>query len=454
MTNHTPQARDLFGQPRALTWLSATQFWEAFSLYATQAVLLLYMVEALLVPGHIEHITGFAGLRSGIESVTGPLSNQSLAVQIFGLFAGLARFSPLFGGFIGDRWLGRRNTVIIGAVMMIAGQFALAFDKSFLVALLLIMLGAGCLNPNLFSQLGSIFAPGDRRRDDGLQIYYAALNTGAFVSPIVCGWIGVEWGWHSAFVVAGMGMAVGLVVYVAGTRHLPHEAPRIAAAERPPLSRDERRTVALLVVLVLVSATFWIAQSQVWNVYNLWLRDHVTLTIAGWTIPVPWFQAIDALAPVLMLPPVIALWRWQAARGVEPDAITKLAIGCLIFGTSMAWLAVAEPLFGQHVPLLWAIAFHVLDNLGWIYFTPIAVGLYARGAPKSMNAMMIGLNTMSVFVGSTISGRLGALYESLSPARFWLIHAGIVGGGALLFLALRPAVRLMLAGADARSAGG
>ena len=444
-----PATTDLFGQPRGLTVLAATQFWESFSLYGMQALLVLYMVDQLLMPGHIEKIAGFAATRAAIESVTGPLSTQALAVQLFGLFAGLARFTPVFGGYIGDRLLGRRRMVAIGALLMTAGHFCMAFDVTFLLALLLLVLGTGAMNSNLFSQVGSLYHATDRRRDDGLQLYYLALNIGAFVAPIACGWLGQEFNWHIAFAAAGVGMLFGLIVYLAGSRHEPADPPRIMAVARARLLPFERRAVGLLLALMLVSALFWVAQSQVWNVYNLWVRDHVELSILGWQMPVPWLQALDSLAPAMLLPPVLLLWRWQAARGREPDAVTKMAIGCLIFGVGTLWLAAATIVFPTgRVPLLWAVGFHFLSNAGWVFFVPIAVGLYGRAAPRSLNAMMIGINSMSVFIGSTASGRIGGLYEVLSPARFWLLHAAIVGGGALLFLALRPAVRRMLAQAD------
>lgn len=446
------EPRDILGQPRGLAWLAGTQFFEAFSLYGMQALLTLYMVDALLRPGHVENVVGLAGFRSGLESITGPLSTQAFAVQLFGLWAGLVRFTPVFGGLIGDRLLGRRRTIMLGCLLMTAGHFCMAFDASFLLALFLLMLGTGCANSNLFSQVGAIYPPGDRRRDDGLQLYYLALNIGAFVAPIVCGWMGQELGWHQAFGLAGFGMLAGLAVYAAGSRELPADPPRggngVAAAARTPLLPFERRAVRVLLLLMLVQAAFWVAQSQVWNVYNLWVRDHVELGIMGWQMPIPWLQALDAIAPGLLLPPTLWLWRRQAARGAEPDAITKMAIGCLVFGAGMAWLALATPLFGARVPLLWAVGFHLLSNGGWVFFTPIAVGLYARAAPKSLNAMMIGVNSMAVFVGSTISGRIGGLYESWSDSAFWLLHAGIIGGGAVLLLALRPAVRRMLARAD------
>ena len=172
----TAATDDVLGQPRGLAWLSGTQFFEAFSLYGTQALLTLYMVGQLLTPGHAENVLGLESLRRSIEGVTGPLSTQAFAVQLFGLWAGLIRFTPVFGGFIGDRLLGRSRTIMLGCLTMTAGHFALAFDASFLVGLLLLMLGTGFANANLFAQAGAVYGHDDRRRDDGIQLYYLALN--------------------------------------------------------------------------------------------------------------------------------------------------------------------------------------------------------------------------------------------------------------------------------------
>ncbi len=209
----TTPVRDILGQPRGLAWLAGTQFWEAFSLYGMQALLTLYMVGQLLMPGHAENVVGLAATRAAIESITGPLSTQAFAVQLFGLWAGLVRFTPVFGGLLGDRLLGRRRTIMLGCVLMTLGHFCMAFDGSFLAALFLLMLGTGCANSNLFSQVGALYPPEDRRRDDGLQLYYFVLNCGAFIAPIICGWMGAALGWHQAFALAGFGMLAGLLVY-------------------------------------------------------------------------------------------------------------------------------------------------------------------------------------------------------------------------------------------------
>ena len=455
MATHVAPAarwRGLFDHPGGLYVLAGTELWERISYHGMQALLVLYMVGQLLLPGHIERIAGFAQYRAIVEAVTGPLSVQALAAQTFGIYTGLVYFTPVIGGAIGDRIIGRRAAVTLGALLMTAGHFSLAFDRSFLLALLLLILGAGLLRGNLSAQIKSLYAEGDRREADAFQIYYVGINLGAFIAPILTGALATIYGWHIGFAFAGFGMLIGLAVYLAGARHLPPDPARRAAVQRDALTADERARLWGLIALLPFCVGFWIAQSQVWNVYNLWVRDHLDLSVGGFTIPVPWMQALDGLAPIIVMPAFLALWRRQAARGREPDDIAKMAIGCLIFAGGAGWLALAPLVSGAdgRAPLLWAVAFHLLSNIGWLYFTPISLALFATRSPAGLRGTMIGVNTLSVFAGSVVSGRLGALYETLPPAQFWALHAAIVGtAGVGLFAVAGSARRRLSAGEGA-----
>lgn len=157
----------------------------------------------------------------------------------------------------------------------------------------------------------------------------------------------------------------------------------------------------------------------------------------------PWLQAVDGLAAVVLVPPVLLLWRWQARRGKEPDDLLKIAVGCAIFAAGTVWLAVGHMVANAagKVPLLWALAFHFTYNVGYVYVAPIAPALYSRSAPASINAMMVSVYYLSIFGGSILSGRLGGLYERLPPTRFWLIHAAIVAAGGLVIWLCAPRLR-------------
>jgi POT family proton-dependent oligopeptide transporter len=451
---------ELFGQPRGLAVLAGLELWDRVSFYGMQALLVLYMVGELLLPGRVEHIVGFAGFRSALEGVVGPLSVQALASQIFGLYVGLAAFTPIIGGFLGDRFLGRRRAIILGALLMTAGHFAMAFDSSFLLALLLLILGAGFVRGNVAPQIGELYDPGDRRRGVAFQLYGSVVNLGAFIAPLATGALGQAYGWHVGFGFAGFGMLVGLIIYLAGQRHLPAEPARGPRAPRAPLTAKDWRVVAFLLAQVPISALFWVAQSQIWNTYNLWVRDHLELKFGGWTMPVPWLQSLDGLAPFVLLPPLLVFWRWQAMRGREPDEFTKIALGCFIFGAGTLLLAAAQFVTdgSGRTPFVVAVAFHLVSNLGWLFVVPTLNALYSRLAPPSVAATLLGLNATSTTLGSFISGRIGGFYEHMSPAAFWSLHAALVGGGGVLMLLMgllqrrEARANAALRGAEAASA--
>ncbi len=446
--------RQLFGHPRGLAVLAGTELWDRVSFHGMQALLTLYMVEQLLLPGHVKHIVGFGPFRRVVEAVTGPLSTQALASMIFGLYLTSIAFMPIVGGVVGDRILGRSGAVIVGAVLMSLGHLCMAFDQSFLLALLLLILGAGALRANLQPQVGGLYDPEDRRRGVAFQIYGAAVNAGAFIAPLVTGALGQAYGWHAGFAFAAVGMMIGLVVYLAGRRDLPRPLPRTAAnagrRARPRLNAQEWRRIAILLALMPLIGAFWVSQSQIWNTYNIWVRDHVELALWGFQVPVPWLQSLDGLAPFLTLPPMLWFWRRQAARGREPDEFGKLAIGCFLFAASTLWLGLGQFVTDSHhrTPLLWAVAFHLASNLGWLYVTPTTWALYNRAAPHKVTATVMALGQVAVSIGTLTSGRLGGLYEVLSPLAFWSLHAAITAAGGVGILVFALAFRRTLFAAD------
>ena len=441
--------RLLFGHPRGLLVLAGTEFWERLSFKAMQSLLTLYMVEQLLLPGHVEHVVGFAALRRVVESATGPLAAQPLASMIFGLYITLLTFTPLLGGVVGDRLLSQTGAVVAGAVLMAAGHLCMAFDASFLLALLLLILGAGLLRANLSPQVGGLYSTDDRRRSTAFQIYGAAVNAGGFVAPLIAGSLGQSWGWHAGFGFAAVGMIVGLVVYLLGRGELPAQparAQRIQASR--PLTAEEWRRVALLIALMPLIGAFWVSQSQVWNTYNLWVRDHLELMIGGFKTPVPWLSSLDSLVPFLALPPLLMFWGWQARRGREPDELGKMAIGCFIFAAATFWLGLGQFVLDAHgrTPLLWAVAFHLVSNIGWLFVSPTSSAFYNRTAPAPVVATIMALALLAVSIGSLVSGRLGGFYEQLTPLQFWSLHAAITAGGGAAILVFGALFRKTLFG--------
>ncbi len=421
------------GHPRGLFYLAFTEAWERFSYYGMTALLALYMVNQLLLPGHVEHIAGFAAFRAALESVAGPLSTQALASQIFGLYSGFVYFTPLLGGVIADRWIGQRNGVVIGALCMSAGHIAMTFDQSFLLALLALVVGSGFLKGNISAQVGAVYPRDDEtRRTRGFIIFSTAINIGAVAGPIVCGLLAQLHGWHYGFGVAAIFMLVGLATYLYGYRHLPARVERHAIAATR-LTAAERRIVYALIAVIVITIFQTVAYSQVFNVSPIWIQQHVAPEVGGFRIPVPWYQAMNAGSSIVFVPLLFWIWRQQAGRGREPDELAKIGTGSWVAAASNLIL-VAAILASGGAPIhpVWPILYCLGLGICFLYYWPTLLALVSRTAPASVNATLMGLAFMSLFVANTLVGWIGGFYEKMSPAQFWATHAAISATGGLL----------------------
>src|SRR5271169_120665 len=327
---------EIFGHPRGLTFLFTTEMWERFSYYGMRSLLVLYMTKYLLLPEHSGDVRGLLTVKSALEGIFGPLDVQPLSSQIWGFYTGLVYFTPILGGLLADRVLGQRRTVIIGAVLMAIGHFMMAVEHLFLFALLALILGSGAFKPNISTQVGGLYAPGDRRRDRAYSIFYVGINIGAFLAPLVCGTLGEAAGWHYGFAAAGAGMLIGLSIYLYAIPLLPPDElqkARAAHVEKRPLDRGEWRAVAALLVLFVPNTLFWATYEQAGNTVALWADANTdrTINLLFWAgeIPTTWFQAFNPFMIFAFTPFVVALWTRQAARGTEPSTISKMALGCL-----------------------------------------------------------------------------------------------------------------------------
>jgi POT family proton-dependent oligopeptide transporter len=431
------QDRGFFGHPKGLAFLAFTEAWERFSYYGMTALVVLYMVQQLLLPGHIEHVAGMAGYRSALESVFGPMSRQALASQTFGFYTGLVYFTPLLGGWIADRLLGAKKTVLIGALMMSAGHFAMAFDQSFLVALLLLIAGSGCLKGNIAAQVGHLYAPDDiSRRTRAFTIFSTGINVGATLGPVVCGLLAQLYGWHIGFGCAGVLMLLATVTYLAGQRYLPDQRPRKRdRAPAAPLTSAERRTAALLALAAAITIFQSVAYYQIYNVGLVWIDAHVDLSTPLGHIPVPWFNSIDAFVSIIAVPPLIYLWSWQEKRGREPSDIAKIGIGAAIAAASAGLIVLGILLAGGgKVGALYPVLACVGMGIAFLYYWPPLLALISRTAPPSINATMVSGAYLSLFVGNILMGWVGSYYEKMSPAQFWTLDGVIAATGALLVL--------------------
>lgn len=435
------------GHPRGLYYLAFTEAWERFSYYGMTALLVLYMVNELLLPGHVENIVGFAGFRAAVESLFGPLSTQALASQIFGLYAGFVYLTPLFGGWIADRWIGQRNAVVIGALCMSGGHLAMAFEQSFLLALVLLVVGSGFLKGNISAQVGALY-PRDEEalRTRGFAIFSVAINVGAVTGPLLTGLLAKVYGWHYGFGMAAIFMLAGLATYLVGYRHLPARVER-RTFERDRLTAADRGVILALVAVMLISIFQSVAYYQLANVLPVWIQAQVALEVGSFTIPVPWYQSIDPLFSILGVPLLFWIWRKQAERRREPGDLAKIGIGAWLAALSNLIL-VAAILIADGAPVhpVWPMLYCAGMGIAFLYYWPTLLALVSRTAPASVNATMMGVAFTTLFVANNLIGWIGGYYERLTPAQFWGLHAAIGATGGVLVLLFGGMLTRALAG--------
>lgn len=433
-------AEDTGSHPRGLYYLAFTEMWERFSFYGMSALLTLYMVKELLLPENAVQVIGLAGLR-GLFEFRGPMSDLAFAAIIYGWYAGLVYFTPILGGWIADRLLGAKRTVMIGVVLMSAGHLAMSFYSTFLLALVLLIVGSGCLKGNISAQVGALYPrEADSLRTRGYAIFSTGINIGAASGPIATGAMAAVYGWHAGFALAAALMLIALAGYSAGQRYLPDHRPAAPnQPKRPPLTPEERRRVWFLFAVVAMTIPAEIAYPMVWSVGILWIDQYVNLATPFGTIPSAWFSSLDSIGSIMAAPVLIALWGWQMRRASEPASVTKIGIGTAIVALAALIFAYGNLGFADpdSVPIGWAIAGYLVMGLGWMYYWPTTLALVSRAAPPAIGSTMMGLAFLSPFIGHTLMGWVGSMFDSMHPSRFWTIDAAIALVGATVILLLR-----------------
>ncbi len=431
--------RAFLGHPKGLGYLAFTEAWERFSFYGMQTLLVLYMVKYLLLPGQVEGVFMLDAFRK-LPLYSG-LDGQPLASAIFGTYAACVYLTPILGGLLADRVLGKRRTVLLGAVTMAAGHFLMAFEASFLFALLCMILGAGMFKGNIASQVGALYKPDDLRRADAFQIFYLGINAGVIASPLIVGTLGEKIGWHWGFGAAGVGMLIGLVIYVAGQKYLPaeHFEPRGKARASTPrmvLSRQDWLALGAVLLLIPVMAIAIVPNNEIFNAYLIWGDERFDLVFFGTRLPTSFLVTLDAVVSVSFLAIVALFWRWYGKRRTEPDELTKMIIGSLFSIGGQLCLVIAASTTGadSKIGLFWPVMFHVMNSIGFAHVLPVSLALFARLAPKALNATVIGLYYLAFFAGNALVGKIGGLYETMPTPGFWLLHAGFAAVSGAIFL--------------------
>jgi POT family proton-dependent oligopeptide transporter len=497
---HRP--RTFFGHPWGLLVLFITEMWERFSYYGMRSLLVLYMVDHLFLrPDVGQKVLGFTLLKGTLEAVFGPLDAQPLSSQIYGLYTAFVYLTPFFGGLLADRILGQRRTVVLGAVLMAVGHFLMAVENLFFPALMFLIMGNGAFKPNISTQVGGLYQQGDPRRDGAFTIFYMGINLGAFFSPLICGTLGQTLGWHYGFGAAGVGMVIGLIVYLAGRKTLGVEPSQkrpspstatlaivgyvlgvtiglillLVALPRAlvllpkaarillllsaaavlillfvrwlmGLPRDERMRVGALITLCALNIVFWGCFEQQGNTMQLWADRNTNWNLFGARIPSTWYQAFNPAMIFLMAPLLNVFWAWQSRRRKEPSSVVKMAMGCFLLGISYVVMILAamgmEP--DQQRSVMWLVGTTFILTIGELYLSPIGLSLVTKVAPARIVSMMMGVWFLSSFFGNYFSGFLGTFWEKMPRQAFFLMLTALgVGAGFAIYVLSRPLDRIV-----------
>jgi POT family proton-dependent oligopeptide transporter len=431
-----PGERTLFGHPIGLSVLFGTEMWERFCYYGMRALLTFYMVQFLFIGDHPTQVIGYGGVKSALEWIYGPLRPQPLAALIYGLYTFGTYLSGMLGGYVADSLLGQRRSVILGAAIMAAGEFMLVNPSLFFIGLVVLVAGNGFFKPNISTQVGGLYRPGDQRIDSAYSIFYVGINLGALIAPIICG-RAAHFGsgpphWNYGFAAGGIGMLIGLAINVAGQRTLPPDVRKrhkASAQANAPLTSLDRRAIVALCVVAFFNLFFWGCYEQQGITIALMASDHTNLMTPIGKMDAEDVQSFNPFFIFTMTPLIIAFWAWQAKRGAEPSPVTKMAIGCA--GAAAAYALLIIPGYavdaGAHVTWLWLLAAMALLTVGELYLSPVGLSLFSKAAPAKVASLMMAVNFLSNAAGNYLAGYLGTFWDTMTKAHYFMMIAAITG---------------------------
>lgn len=421
-------AKFFANHPKQLPLLFTVEAFERFAYYAMRSILVLYMVKFLFTD-------------------MGTLATEH-AGSIYGWFTGLVYLSPVFGGWIADRFLGKRSSVIIGAILMGLGYFVIAmpYVSFFYIALGLIILGNGFFKPNITPMVGDLYPKDDKvGKDAGTTIFYMGINLGAFFSPLIAGTLGENYGWHWGFIAAGVGMFIALAIFLWGQDTLGEIGLRVKltakarqAQDNIPLTRAEKQQIAVIAILAFFVIFFWVTFEQAGSSLTLFADRSVDRTIFGWTVPASWFQSINPVFILLLGIPMTRLWKWLSNRGQEPSTPMKMAIGLFLASLGFLIMIPAAMLAsgGSKVTMLFLIGVYFTHTVGEMCLSPIGLSMVMRLAPVKMVSMMMGVWFVANFVANKLAGQFASLYEQMEMTTFFWVPVITAGAAGLILLCL------------------
>ena len=429
------------GHPRGLSTLFFTEMWERFSYYGMRAFLILYLVAPVASGG------------LGFDPVA--------AASVYGTYTGSAWGAGILGGLVADRLLGQFNAVLVGGTIIALGHFTLAFKAlpAFYAGLALVALGTGLLKPNVSTLVGSLYEPGDRRRDAGFSIFYMGINSGGLFGPIVAGYLAQRVDWHAGFACAGFGMAFGLVQYWVGRGRLKHGLDRLArdratrkqevasnAGVSIGFSRAEWSRILAIVIFFVFASLFWGAYEQAGSTLNLFADQYSSLTILGYTFPSSWLQSVQPVCVVLFAP--IFAWLWRRLGRYEPSSPAKFAYGLLFVSLAFLLLVPAGAFAqgGAKVSPWWLIVAYAITEVGELCLSPVGLSVVTKLSPVRIVGLMMGVFFLSNAAGNKIAGWAAGFLGAMPIATLFGTVAAVTLGASVVLFVMVPWIKKLMGG--------
>ncbi len=398
--------KTFLGHPVGLFVLFFTEMWERFSYYGMRALLVLY----------ISSTVGDGGLGW----------TKASALELYGWYTMLVYVMSIPGGIIADRLLGQKKSVMWGAIILVAGHGILAVEQmwAFYTGLGLIILGVGMLKPNISTMVGGLYKQGDLRRDKGFTIFYIGINIGAFLSAIIVGYVGETYGWHYGFGLAGIGMLLGLVVYMGGQKHLSHVGNFLGASKdsaekelmNKPLTKIEKDRTIVLLISFLIIIVFWGAFEQAGGLLNIYADEKIDRHIFGWEMPATWFQSFNAAFIVIFGAIVAGFWARRKMKGKETSTLLKMGVGTIIMGLGFLLMVGASKEAGATefgtAAFWWLAGAYLLHTIGELCASPTALSFITKLAPVKYASIMMGVYFAATGFGNKLAGIIGESSQS------------------------------------------
>ncbi|MCE2787624.1 MAG: peptide MFS transporter [Sphingobacteriales bacterium] len=451
------------GHPKGLYLLFATEMWERFSYYGMRGLLTLYLTKATIEGG-----LGFDDANAGL---------------LYGIYTGLVYLTPIFGGWLADNYLGQRKSITIGGIMMALGQFCLFLSSAsalgfFYSGLLLLIIGNGFFKPNISTIVGQLYPPGDNRKDAAFTIFYMGINLGAFLAPLVCGYLAEDffavkdtagavtaYGFNYGFLAAGIGMVLGQLMfnglgqsYLGDLGKEPGAKLQKAAAAAngtvdPPLTKEEKDRLRVIIIMMLFNIFFWAGFEQAGSSISLYTDRFIDRGIGDWTVPTSWFQSVNPLFIVLLGPVFTILWTWLGKRGKEPNTIIKMGLGMILLGVGFFLMIGAALERGGDVAdtavkanLMWLVGTYLIHTMGELCLSPVGLSMVTKLAPLRLGSLMMGVWFLSSFIANFLSGYLVQFFATMGALTIFAIISAVVIGLGLVVLFISNQLKKMMHG--------